>query len=63
MLVFLPDKYNYAKYNMYMNFHLKHMSIINRMLYLNEIVIPNLHYSWQENISGVQIDNSTNENF
>lgn len=41
---FLPNKYSDLIYNMYMNFYLKHMSIINRMLYLNEIVIPNLHY-------------------
>lgn len=58
---FLPNKYRESIFNMYMNFYLKHMSIINRMLYLNQIVIPNLHYSWQENLSEVHIDNSTYE--
>lgn len=30
---FLPNKYSDLIYNIYMNFYLKHMSIINRMLY------------------------------
>lgn len=58
---FLPNKYTDKKYNMHMNFILKHSSIINRMQYLNEFVIPNLHNSWQENLRVPKIDNSTNE--
>lgn len=58
---YLPSKYSETKYNLFLNFSLKHMSMINRMLYLNRIVIPAQHKYWQEIINEPKFDNSTPE--
>ena len=58
---YLPSKYSETKYNLFLNFLLKHMSIINRMLYLNRIVIPTQHKYWKEIINEPKFDNSTPE--
>ncbi|MDE7082128.1 MAG: hypothetical protein K2O89_00280 [Clostridia bacterium] len=60
---YLPPKYSEPKYNLFLSFSLKHMSMINRMLYLNRIVIPTQHKYWQETINSPKFDNSTPEKF
>ena len=56
---YLPKKYLEEEYNLFFNFLLKHNSMINRMLYLNRIVIPAQHKYWQEIINEPKYDNST----
>ena len=57
----LPQKYNNSQYNRYTTFSLKHMSIINRLIYLNTILEQ--HYqNWQYLICEPKIDNSSTDN-
>lgn len=47
---FLPQKYNQYKYNKFIKFGLKHMSIVNRLIYLNSYLEK--HYkNWEYLIS------------
>ena len=57
----LPKKYDKPEYNQSVTFTLKHMSIINRLLYLNKAL--ETHYkNWQNLVDFPQIDNSSNFN-
>lgn len=58
----LPQKYNLQKYNQISNFTLKHMAIINRLIYLNKIL--DRHYNnWQTLINKPKIDKSSETAF
>lgn len=57
---YLPQKYNESQYNRYTTFSLKHMSIINRLIYLNTILEQ--HYNhWQYLICEPKFDNSSTD--
>ncbi len=53
----LPDKYNQPKYNFFTSYILKHMSIVNRMLYINQL-LEKQYSNWAYLVNEKEIDKS-----
>lgn len=57
---FLSEKYKQEEFNHFFTFELKHYSVVNRMIYLNNR-IKNLWKEWKDCLNMPKIDNSNKE--